>query len=381
MKNLIRTAILIVIAIALTAVLTSCSDKAIRYYNEGLTSANDGNLKKAVELWEKSLEIRGSDPDTHFNLGVAYLEMKKYEKAEESFRNSIKYRKDDPVSHYKLGRALQGQDKISAAKRSYKFAIKLKQNYVPPYLGVAECALIQENPETAEKYSSIALRLSPGNIRGNTLLAESLFRQGNYSDAYMQIAQLRDTVDRKLLFVLGKIMYHRRMYSDAIKTLTDANSLGIANAEIYLYLGMTSWKLRNYDKARMYAQKAVYMDEKECEAWSLLGNLRMEAQNWNEALDAFQRASECNPESAEITGKIGIVLLNMKRPEEAAAELSSAVNELSEPGLFQYYLGAAYLEGSQYEKAYSTLSDFISTWKGDERYLERAEELRKKIKR
>ena len=212
MKNITRSVLFTLTALIFVITNTSCSDKAINYYNDGITAANDGNLKKAVELWKKSLQYRENDPDTHFNLGVAYLEMKQHEKAEESFRNSIRYRKGDPITHYKLGVALQGQGKISSAKQSYKMAIKLKQNYVPPYLGVAECALEQDNPETAEKYSSTALKLSPGNIRANTIFAESLFRQGNYADAYMQIAPLRDVADQELLFVLGKIMYHRRMY-------------------------------------------------------------------------------------------------------------------------------------------------------------------------
>ena len=380
MKNIMRSAALTSIII-LALSLTSCSDKAINYYNDGITAANDGNLKKAVELWEKSLEYRGNDPDTHFNLGTAYLEMKQFEKAEQSFRNSIRYRKGDPVAHYKLGVALQGQDRISAAKQSYKMAIKLKQNYVPPYLGVAECALEQDNPETAEKYSSIALRLSPSSIRANTLLAESLFRQGNYSDAYMQIAPLRDVADQELLFVLGKTMYHRRMYSDALKTLTDSNSLGYSSPEIYLYLGLTSMKMRDYDRARIYAQKSVYLDENLCEAWSLLGNLRMDEKNWEKALEALTRARECDRESAEISGKIGIVLLNMNRPKEAADELNSAVERMSDPGLFLYYLGVAYYELSEIDRAYSTLSEFLEKWKGQESYLERAEKLREKIRK
>jgi len=380
MKNIMRSAALTSIII-IALLLTSCSDKAINYYNDGITAANDGNLKKAIELWEKSLEYRGNDPDTHFNLGTAYLEMKHFEKAERSFRNAIRHRKGDPVAHYKLGVALQGQDRISAAKQSYKMAIKLRQNYVPPYLGVAECALEQDNPETAEKYSSIALRLSPSSIRANTLLAESLFRHGNYSDAYMQIAPLRDVADQELLFVLGKIMYHRRMYSDALKTLTDSNSLGYSSPEIYLYLGLTSMKMRDYDRARMYAQKSVYLDENLCEAWSLLGNLRMEEKNWEKALEAFTRARECDRESAEIPGKTGIVLLNMNRPKEAADELNSAVERMSDPGLFLYYLGVAYYELSEFDKAYSTLSEFLEKWKGQESYLERAEKLREKIQK
>jgi tetratricopeptide (TPR) repeat protein len=365
--------------IMIAAVMNSCSDMAIRYYNEGITAANDGNLKKAVSLWEKSLEIRETDPDTHFNLGAAYLEMQKYRKAEESFRKAIEYRKGDPVAHYKLGRSLQAQNRIVEAKKSYKMAIQLKQNYVPPYIGVAECALIQDNPNTAEKYSSIALRLSPGSIRANTLLGEALFEQGNYADAYMQIAPLRDTVDKNLLFVLGKVMYHRRMYSDALKTLTDANSLGLSSAGIYLYLGLTSMKLRRYEQAREYARKAVYLDDSLCEGWSLLGNLMMEENKWKEALEALEKGYDCNPGSADIRGKIGIVLLNLDRTEEAAAELSAAVEKMQDPGLYLYYLGVSYFELSEMDKAVEPLTDFIDSWKGSDDYLVRARDLRSRI--
>ncbi|MBD3178309.1 MAG: tetratricopeptide repeat protein, partial [Candidatus Latescibacteria bacterium] len=189
---------------------------------------------------------------------------------------------------------------------------------------------------------------------------------------------LRDTVDKEMLFVLGKIMYHRRMYSDALKTLVDANSLGLSSAEIYLYLGLTTMKLQDYQKARNYAQKALYIDENLCQAWSLLGNLRMEQNDWQEALRSLNRARDCDPESPDISGKIGIVLLNMDKPDKAAAELEKAVDMMDDPGLFLYYLGAAYLEISEKDKADSILSEFIRTWKGDESYLERAVKLKEK---
>lgn len=372
-----RISILLSIFI-LFSILTSCSDKAVKYYNRGLQYASNNDMEAAIASWEKSVAVR-PDADAYYNIASAYLTLEEFAKSEQNMRRSIRMNGGDHTAHYKLGLALQKQGKLSQAKKSYKFAIQLKQNYLPPYIGIAQCALRQNNTNTLEKYSSAALMLSPDNIDANILYAESLYRNGDYTDAYMQLLPLRNTTNEKLLLLLGKVMYERRMYLDAYSTLYDARELGEAGSEVFLYLGLSSLRLDRLVEAGNYFKMAVYKDENCCRALAGLGETYNRRDNNVEAVESYKEAEKCDPKDPYIKGDYGVTLKNMKEYGEAVVKLEYAVKNLEDPGRFLYHLGQAYIGAGKKEKARDALKRFIETWRGDEKYIERANEMLKAL--
>lgn len=368
------------IYLLIITIFFSCSDKAVNYYNQGVSAAADDDMEKAIFLWNKSLKYRTNDPDVYFNLGNAYLATHNFKEAEKNFRKTVDLNRNDHISHYKLGLSLQSQDKCIEAKASYKFSIRLKTNYLPPYLGIAECALSNNNINTAEKYASLALGLSPRNIKANILFADVLFRKGQYEQAYMQIIELRNSGNIDLLTILGKIMYERQMYKEAIETLSEARYIGETNSEIFLYLGKSALKLKRYHDAKNYFKLSIFKNRKESSAWAGLGEVYGAKLKWSEAIKAYSKAQDFAPDNNEILGNFGILLLKSGRNEKALKKLEVAVSRMDSPGRFLYYLGRAYMKTGNNKLAEETFNKFIENWDGDEKYIIMAEDIIKELK-
>ncbi|ORX59233.1 TPR-like protein, partial [Piromyces finnis] len=58
---------------------------------KGNNSFNDNDFKKALDFYNKSLEIYLNNNKSYFNRGLAYMKLFKYEKAIEDFRNAYRY--------------------------------------------------------------------------------------------------------------------------------------------------------------------------------------------------------------------------------------------------------------------------------------------------
>jgi len=370
--------ITVFLLLPLIAGLSSCSDNAIKYYNLGVRAAGDDDLRSAVEYWEKSLSYR-KDPDAYYNLGSAYLMMEEYEKAIDNLKKSIEMRKGDHTAHYKIGLAYQKTGDIPEAKKSYKFSMQLKQNYTPPYIGMAECALAQDNLITAEKYASSALMLSPDDEKASVLFAEALYRMGKYSEAYLHLLPLRNTANSEILFLLGKVMYARRMYIDAYETLAKARDLGETGDQIFYLLGMSSMKLKNPLEAENYFRLALYENEDNCKAKAALAELHAQKEEFEEAFKFFTEAEKCNPGDPMIKGDFGELLLRMGEGGKAVEKLEIAVDKMGNPGIYRFYLGNAYLMKGEKIKARETLDEFITSWDGGEDIARRARKLLRDI--
>ncbi len=377
MKNSMQ---LLICLLLIIFTLSSCSDKAVNYYNDGIDAAVDNDFDRAIDLWEKSLNYRADDSDVYFNLGSAYFETGNFVKAEQNFRKSLNLKKDDHTTYYKLGRSLQKQGKFGEAKTIFKFAIRLKKNYMPPYLGITECALSENQIDTARKYASLALKLAPGNIQANTYLADVLFRSGQYTEAYMQIAPLRHSINKNLLIILGKTMYEKHMYQDAIATLSKARNLGASDSEMFLYLGKSALKLNRYPDAKNFFNLALFKNQNESFAWAGLGEVSAAKTDWPDAIDSYSKAHKLSPENIEITGSFGIVLLKSGQYDAALEKLKFAVDRMDNPGRILFYLGTTYVKLGENMLAEKTFRKFIATWDGDKIYIEKANNIINELK-
>ncbi|UCG51387.1 MAG: tetratricopeptide repeat protein [Candidatus Latescibacterota bacterium] len=87
----------------LWCMVSSCQDMALHYYNRGIDAMEQDDPSAAVEFFEKSLEARPSDPDTHMNLGVAYHAVGNYDAAITEFKIALDTYPSDPVLHFNMG--------------------------------------------------------------------------------------------------------------------------------------------------------------------------------------------------------------------------------------------------------------------------------------
>ena len=69
----------------------------------------NGEVEKAICRLRSSIDLDTSIFETHYNLGVALIEVKEYQEAQQSLENAIKLKPDFADSYYSLAMAFEGQ--------------------------------------------------------------------------------------------------------------------------------------------------------------------------------------------------------------------------------------------------------------------------------
>ena len=125
--------------------------------------------EKAIEDYNKAIELNPNDAEVYTNRGNPYYKLKRYEKAIEDYSKAIKLNPNDAVAYYNRGNAYDELKRYEKAIEDYSKAIELNPNYVDAYnnrgnayreLNQHEEAIedynksIELNPKYAEAYSN-----------------------------------------------------------------------------------------------------------------------------------------------------------------------------------------------------------------------------------
>lgn len=99
--------------------------KAIALNNYGFSLAKSGNTAAAIDAYRKAIKLapRGM-PETHYNLGQALLQTKRYAEAEEAFKQCLNESKGKHfLAHNALGIIYKNNGKLDEALKHYNLAL------------------------------------------------------------------------------------------------------------------------------------------------------------------------------------------------------------------------------------------------------------------
>jgi len=91
----------------------------------GLAALNSGNIRAAIPLFQRVVELDPKHKQAWNDLGLAYLRAGNFDKAADAFRKQIDVNALDEHAYNYLGIALQQQDKFDEAEAAYKKQIEL----------------------------------------------------------------------------------------------------------------------------------------------------------------------------------------------------------------------------------------------------------------
>ena len=101
------------------------------------------------------------------------------------------------------------------------------------------------------------------------------------------------------------------------------------------------YRLREYDKAKVFYEAALKIDPNDSVAWSHIGNMYAFEGKQEEAMKAFNRALEIDPRNAEAWNNKGAVYQSLKMYEDALISFDKAIRH--EPASFDAHMNKARL--------------------------------------
>ena len=95
------TTFLISFGVCASAQSNEKTQQAIGFFNQGQDAHEKGDLKAALELYDKAIEVIPDFPEAELQRGNALISLKRPEEAEKAFRRALEIREDWTLASHK----------------------------------------------------------------------------------------------------------------------------------------------------------------------------------------------------------------------------------------------------------------------------------------
>ena len=211
-----------------------------------------GQINRAIEAFNKTIELNPNDADSYNYRGVAYFFRKHYAHAIADFDKAIQINPDYDEAYNNRGVAYRGQGKYDHAIADYTEAIRIKLDYAMAYnnRGVAYRELGKYD-RAKEDYNE-AIRIKPDYAEAYYNRGNAYLDKGKYNRA---ITDYNEAIELNPNFILayvnrGFVYLRKRIYDLAIEDCNKAIELDSNFAGTYCNRGIAWLHLQEWDKAR-----------------------------------------------------------------------------------------------------------------------------------
>jgi tetratricopeptide (TPR) repeat protein len=270
---------------------------AAAYANIGLAYGGRNLRREEIENYRSALKLNPHDTITRFNLAVAYEKENQDQNAQEEYLQVLKQRPGDLDAASRLANIYFNHKRYDQAIRIYERIVKGSPKKASIYanLGFAYGEL-KKYKSSAENYEKA---LSSGNkdpqVRYNLAATYDKLKRTNQSiNAYEKLAAVQPTVE--ILNILAQHYVSEKHYEKAIQTYRKLINLEPRKATHYINLGQIYGLMGDVDKEIIAYKSALKKDAEDDGAHLNLGVAYEKKALYQEALEAYSRAYELNPD-------------------------------------------------------------------------------------
>jgi tetratricopeptide (TPR) repeat protein len=164
------------------------------HYNMGLAQLALNDRNAAIECFRRAVALRPDYAEALINLGNLFLNKGENEEAEECFRSAVKLVPGNPVIHNNLGTVLIAREEAEEAEQSFREALTLKPNYPEALNGLGLALGWQGKFDEAIDSFQAALRHKPNYAQAYNNLGNVYFDEDRLEDAedcYLKAMEFR----------------------------------------------------------------------------------------------------------------------------------------------------------------------------------------------
>jgi tetratricopeptide (TPR) repeat protein len=205
---------------------------------------------------------------------------------------------------------------------------------------------LEETPQAIALLTPIVGR-NPKDVAARRLLARALMSNGQTAEAVQELEEARATApeDLELTFALAsgylrlkKPEEGERLFAEIVKARP--------MPQTHVLIGRTYRDFREYSRARAELQKAIAMDPKVRRAHYYLGTVGLMSEGSGQlepSIAEFEAELRLNPEDTLTSLRLGIALMEARRPADALPHLELASRADGPDADAFHYLGRAQL--------------------------------------
>jgi tetratricopeptide (TPR) repeat protein len=198
-------------------------------------------------------------------------------------------------------------------------------------------------PEAARQLKAAA-EADPGNLELHHVLAQSCLWAKDYScalDEFRHVLQL-DPDSASAHMLAGEALDGMQRTREAVVEFQAAAKAAPAEPNVHFGLGYLYWKSHRYAEAKQEFQSELSNDPKHAQAWAYLGDIEMKNNNPEGALTLLQKSIQLKSDLRIAQVDRGRILTEQKRYDEAIAAFRRAIELDPEESDAHYRLGRVY---------------------------------------
>lgn len=357
---------------------------------EALTLAKSRQYERAAELWRKAILLHKDEPDYHYNLSLALIEMKQFIKAldrckealnicpiyyracfvlgslyskqrqfeasEQYLRQGLLLQPDNTAALVNLGAVLTVQKKYDEAVRTFEKSVALSPKDVKAYLGLGKVYVMQNDFDNATRCFKAAIKLDPngrlGQIAQTSLAALPSMVMSENENTTVPVDSDRLYANAYNAYLLGNYAAAVDLYSDYLKIKPrDANAWATM-AACRLRLGQKAESILAINNAiklspgtaALHKQAGIIYD-----AFDMPSELEREA----------QRAIELGKQDSVTITLLGIARFKNDRTQESIRIFQDAISKNPNNLKARFFLAKSYLMNNQKELAKQNLEEIL----------------------
>ena len=278
-------------------VIAENPDCWMAYNNLGTVLREHGQVKEAVELFHRALEIKPDYAAAYDNIGLALAQEGKLDEAIVQYRKSLEIDPEHAAAHNNLGLALLQQGHAAEAIDHYRRALELCPYLATACHNLALALSSQGRVAEAVDYYRKAVEFNPGFARAHFDLARALVKLGRTDEA---IVECRRTLELnpnvpEVYGNLAQLLADRGKVDEAIALLRKAATIKPDDPDARYNLGfllshhgrvreaMAQWKIL----LRLQPDNASAMNEL---AWVLATNPEASMRDGVQAVELARQA-------------------------------------------------------------------------------------------
>lgn len=274
----------------------------------GMLLARKGELEAAVDPLMRATRLDSEDYESHFNLGLVYVHLKKYADARKSLSVAASLQPESFEAVALLGSALFGLGDDLAAIEQLRHANHLQPNnakvinlLLTELQIVGQHAVHQGNLQQAAGYLENASELAPDSPQIETAavqLATESFAHLDYGTTIRALRLAKGSIGHcaECQSMLGYSHYKEGDGAAAVAELQRAMDLDNKNQDYVLELGEVLVANNNPEAARTLLEAATRLFSQSAKVWFALGVSCAAADHPEDGEKALQRSHELDPQ-------------------------------------------------------------------------------------
>ncbi|ORX89446.1 TPR-like protein [Basidiobolus meristosporus CBS 931.73] len=274
---------------------------------------------KAVEYFQRILNIEGNHGDIWGALGHCYLMMDDLQKAYTAYQQALYHLPNpkEPKLWYGIGILYDRYQSLEHAEEAFSAVLRMdpkfeKANEIYFRLGIIYKQ--QQKFDLSLQCFQYILRTPPRPLTE----VDIWFQIGHVYEQQKEFQLAKEAYERvlsenpnhaKVLQQLGWLFHQQNApfcnQDAAISYLTKSIEADGADAQSWYLLGRCYMAQQKYNKAYEAYQQAVYRDGRNPTFWCSIGVLYYQIHQYRDALDAYSRAIRLNPYISEVWYDLG----------------------------------------------------------------------------